>query len=60
MKFRSKVNRSTVVEFVADAEMRVGEMRTTVVIYRRGERHYVRKRAEFLAKFEPLTAELTS
>ena len=46
---------STVVEYVADAEYRLAEIKTAVVIYKRKERFYVRRKTEFLANFKPLT-----
>jgi len=44
-------NPSVVVEFVAAAELRVGETRRTAVIYARGQTLYVRPLEEFHAKF---------
>lgn len=46
---------SVVVEYVADAEYRLAEIKTAVVIYKRKERFYVRRKTEFLANFKPLT-----
>lgn len=46
---------STVVEYLAEAEYRLAEIKTAVVIYRRKERFYVRRKTEFLANFKPLT-----
>jgi len=46
---------STVVEYLAEAEYRLAEIKTAVVIYRRKEKFYVRRKTEFLANFKPLT-----
>jgi hypothetical protein len=46
---------STVVEFIAEAEYRLAEIKTAVVIYRRKEKFFVRRKTEFLANFKPLT-----
>ncbi len=50
--YRNKTQHSTTVELLFDAEFRLGEIKEKVVIYRRKDRHYVRKAAEFNAKFE--------
>lgn len=54
-KYRNRTSTSTIVEAVTEAEFRVGEMKEKVVVYTRKGRHYVRRAAEFNAKFEPLT-----
>jgi hypothetical protein len=51
-KYQSRLNPSTIVELLFDAEFRLGEIKEKVVIYKRRDRHYVRKAAEFHAKFE--------
>jgi hypothetical protein len=50
--YRNKTKPTTTVELLFDAEFRLGEIKEKVVIYKRKERHYVRKAAEFHAKFE--------
>jgi hypothetical protein len=51
MKFRSKANPSIVVEFVAEAQLRIGETKRLAVIYQRDGYTYVRPKAEFFDKF---------
>ena len=56
MIYRNRTNRSIVVEILADtAELRLGELRWPVVVYRRLDNGtvYVRSKAEFDAKFTP-------
>jgi len=53
-KFRNKAKHSTVVSFVCNAEHRVGEIKSRVVIYERDGRFYSRNSVEFYAKFEPV------
>ncbi len=56
MTFRNRTNRAIVVEILADtAELRLGELRWPVVVYRRLDNGtiYVRSRAEFETKFCP-------
>lgn len=50
--YRNKTKPTTTVELLFDAEFRLGEIKEKVVIYKRRDRHYVRKAAEFHAKFE--------
>lgn len=50
--YRNRTQHSTTVELLFDAEFRLGEIREKVVIYKRKNRHYVRRAAEFNAKFE--------
>lgn len=51
MTYRSKHKPSVVVEFLDEAELRIGEIRRQVVIYTRNGRNYVRPKAEFHDKF---------
>jgi len=54
--YRNRTNPSVVVEILAqDAQLRLGELRWPVVVYRRLDNGtiYVRSRAEFEAKFCP-------
>ena len=56
MTYRNRTNPSVVVEILAqDAQLRLGELRWPVVVYRRLDNGtiYVRSRAEFEAKFCP-------
>ena len=52
MKYLSKTKPSLSVEFVAEAQLRIGETKRLCVIYQRGDVFYVRPKAEFLDKFE--------
>lgn len=52
IKYRHKEQHSTTVELLFDAEFRLGEIKEKVVVYKRKDRHYVRRAAEFNAKFE--------
>lgn len=51
MKYYSKVRHDVVVELIDEAELRIGEIKRLVVIYRRNGQLYVRPKAEFLDKF---------
>ena len=51
MTYRSKHKPTVVVEFLAEAELRIGEIRRQAVVYSRNGRNYVRPKAEFLDKF---------
>jgi hypothetical protein len=51
MTYRSKHKPTVVVEFLAEAELRIGEIRRQAVVYTRNGRNYVRPKAEFLDKF---------
>jgi hypothetical protein len=54
--YRNRSNPSVVVEILAqDAQLRLGELRWPVVVYRRLDNGtvYVRSKAEFDAKFVP-------
>lgn len=56
MTYRNRTNRAIVVEILAqEAELRLGELRWPVVVYRRLDNGmvYVRSKAEFEAKFCP-------
>ena len=56
MNHHNRSNPSIVVEILADtAELRLGELRWPVVVYRRLDNGtvYVRSKAEFDAKFAP-------
>ena len=51
MKYRSKTKPTIVVEFVAEAQLRIGETKRLCAIYQREDIFYVRPKAEFLDKF---------
>jgi len=51
MTYKSKHKPSVVVEFVAEAELRIGETKRQAVVYTRNGRNYVRPKAEFHDKF---------
>ena len=51
MKYVSKTKPTVEVEFVAEAQLRIGETKRLCVIYQRGEVFYVRPKAEFFDKF---------
>ena len=51
MKYLSKTKPSLSVEFVAEAQLRIGETKRLCVIYQRGEHYFVRPKAEFFDKF---------
>jgi hypothetical protein len=51
MKYRSKTKPTIVVEFIAEAQLRIGETKRLCVIYKRDEFYYVRPKAEFFDKF---------
>ncbi len=51
MTYRSKHKPTVVVEFLAEAELRIGEIRRQAVVYTRNGRNYVRPKAEFHDKF---------
>ena len=56
MTYRNRTNPEVVVEILAqDAQLRLGELRWPVVVYRRIDNGtiYVRSKAEFEAKFTP-------
>lgn len=52
MKYRSKANPSVVVEWVAEAQLRVAETKRLAVVYRKDGYLYVRPKAEFFDKFK--------
>lgn len=39
---------------IGDAEMRIDEMKRTVLIYQRGDQRFVRTREEFESLFKPM------
>ena len=51
MKYLSKTKPTVEVEFIAEAQLRIGETKRLCVIYQRGEVFYVRPKAEFFDKF---------
>lgn len=51
MKYRSKANPKVAVEFVSEAQLRIGETKRLAVIYQRDGYTYVRPKAEFFDKF---------
>jgi len=51
MKYQSKTKPTVEVEFIAEAQLRIGETKRLCVIYQRGEIFYVRPKAEFFDKF---------
>ena len=51
MKYQSKTKPTVEVEFVTEAQLRIGETKRLCVIYQRGEHYYVRPKAEFFDKF---------
>jgi hypothetical protein len=51
MKYLSKTKPTVEVEFVAEAQLWIGETKRLCVIYQRGEHYYVRPKAEFFDKF---------
>jgi hypothetical protein len=52
MKYLSKTKPTVEVEFIAEAQLRIGETKRLCVIYQRGEHYYVRPKAEFFDKFD--------
>jgi hypothetical protein len=52
MKYRSNTKPSLSVQFVSEAQLRIGETKRLCVIYQRGDLYYVRPKAEFFDKFE--------
>lgn len=53
--YRNREHPHVKVEFVANAQFRIGEIRQECVIYTRGMKFYVRTKAEFEAKFETMS-----
>ena len=51
MRYQSKTKPTVAVEFIAEAQLRIGETKRLCVIYQRGEVFYVRPKAEFFDKF---------
>lgn len=54
MTFRNKYNHSVVVELVGEAQLRIAETKRPAVVYRRGEKLFVRTSQEFAASFEQI------
>lgn len=52
MKYRSKTKPTTVVEYISEAQLRIGETKRLCVIYEREGICYVRPKAEFFDKFK--------
>jgi len=52
MKYLSKTKPAVVVEFVSEAQLRIGETKRLCVIYQRGEHYFVRPKDEFFDKFD--------
>ena len=52
MKYLSKTKPTVAVEFITEAQLRIGETKRLCVIYQRGEIFYVRPKAEFFDKFD--------
>jgi hypothetical protein len=52
MKYLSKTKPTVEVEFVSEAQLRIGETKRLCVIYQRGDIFYVRPKAEFFDKFD--------
>lgn len=50
--YRNRSNPTVIVHLVGHAQYRLGELKTPVVIYRRGDNIYVRLTTEFHTKFE--------
>ena len=50
MKYLSKTKPTVEVEFIAEAQLRIGETKRLCVIYQRGEIFYVRPKAEVFDK----------
>jgi hypothetical protein len=51
MKYRSKTNQNLTVEYISEAQLRIGETKRLCVVYERGGCFYVRPKAEFYDKF---------
>jgi hypothetical protein len=49
--FVNRTNPAIIVELIGCAQYRLAELRTPVVIYRRGDNLYVRLESEFHSKF---------
>jgi len=52
MNYRCKSKPTTIVQFVSEAQLRIGEIKRLCVIYQRDGIYYVRPKAEFFDKFE--------
>ena len=51
MKYRSKTNHNLTVEYISEAQLRIGETKRICVVYEREGYTYVRPKAEFFDKF---------
>jgi hypothetical protein len=51
MKYRSKTNQNLTVEYISEAQLRIGETKRLCVVYEREGYFYVRLKAEFFDKF---------
>ena len=51
MRFVNVINPNVQVVLLHEGELRIGENVWAAVVYRRGDKVYIRKKAEFLAKF---------
>jgi hypothetical protein len=51
MKYRSKTNQNLTVEYITEAQLRIGETKRLCVVYEREGYFYVRPKAEFYDKF---------
>ena len=49
----NRSNPSVIVHLVGHAQFRLGEMKSPIVIYQRGNVTYARLSSEFLTKFQP-------
>ena len=52
MKYRSKTNQNLTVEYISEAQLRIGETKRLCVVYERHGYFYVRPKAEFFDKFK--------
>lgn len=52
-RFVNRTNPAVIVELIGDAEFRLAEFRSPVIVYRRGDTIYVRRTSEFHEKFKP-------
>jgi len=51
VKYRSKTNQDLTVEYISEAQLRIGETKRLCVVYEREGYFYVRPKAEFYDKF---------
>jgi hypothetical protein len=52
-KYKNRLSPETIVDYICEAEYRVGEIKEKVVIYQRNGKHYVRRKTEFFSRFDP-------